>query len=89
MTIIKKIIITIIKSLKNLDKKILKILKYGLRFCFAILVLSAIILFTYLFFVHSGFIFQIGLLTFQIGLCFIAEFFASAIAVDTISKHNL
>lgn len=89
MILIKKIIITIIKSLKKLDKKILKILKYGLRFCFAILVLSAIILVTYLFFVHSGFIFQIGLLTFQIGLCFIAEFFASAIAVDTISKHNL
>ena len=89
MILIKKIIITIIKSLNNLDKKILKILKYGLKFCFAILVLSAIILVTYLFFVHSGFIFQIGLLTFQIGLCFIAEFFASAIAVDTISKHNL
>lgn len=89
MNILKIIIATIIKSLKNLDKKILKILKYGLRFCFAILVLSAIILVTYLFFVHSGFIFQIGLLTFQIGLCFIAEFFASAIAVDTISKHNL
>lgn len=83
------IIKTIIKSLKNLDKKIMKILKYGLSFCFVVLVLSALILVTYLFFIHSDFIFQIGLLTFQIGLCFIAEFFASAIAVDTISKHNL
>ena len=89
MNIIKIIIATIIKSLKNLDKKILKILKYGLRFSFAILVLSAIVLVTYLFFIHSDFVFQIGLLTFQIGLCFIAEFFASAIAVDTISKQNL
>lgn len=89
MIIIKKILITIINSLKSLDKKNLKILKYGLRFCFAILILSAIILVTYLFFVHSDFVYQIGLLTFQIGLCFIAEFFASAIAVDTISKQGI
>lgn len=85
---LKQMLNKIIDTLKNLDKKIIKILKYGLKFCFAILVLSAIILVTYLFFVHSDFVFQIGLLTFQIGLCFIAEFFASAIAVDTISKQS-
>ena len=79
----------IIDSFKNLDNKILKILKYGLKFCFGILILSAVILVTYLFFVHSDFIFQIGLLTFQIGICFIAEFFASAITVDTICKQDL
>ena len=86
---LKQMLNNIIYTLKNLDKKIIKILKYGLKFCFAILVLSAIILVTYLFFVHSYFVFQIGLLTFQIGLCFIAEFFVSAITVDTISKQSL
>lgn len=86
---LKQMLNKIIETLKNLDKKIIKILKCGLKICFAILVLSAIILVTYLFFVHSDFVFQIGLLTFQIGLCFIAEFFASAIAVDTISKQSL
>ena len=79
----------ILDTLKNLDKKILKILNYGLKFCFGIIIISALILTTYLFFVHSDFLFQIGLLTFQIGLCFIAEFFASAITIDTISKQNL
>ena len=86
---LKQMLNKIIDTLKNLDKKIIKTLKYGLKFCFAILVLSAIILVTYLFFVHSDFVFQIGLLTFQIGLCFIAEFFVSAITVDTISKQSL
>ena len=86
---LKQMLNKIIDTLKNLDKKIIKILKYGLKFCFAIIVLSAIILVTYLFFVHSDFVFQIGLLTFQIGLCFIAEFFASETAVDTISKQSL
>ena len=79
----------IIDAFKNLDKKIGKILNYGLKFCFGILILSALILVTYLFFVHSDFVFQIGLLTFQIGICFIAEFLASAITVDTISKQSL
>ena len=79
----------IISAFKNLDKKIIKILNFGLKFCLAILVLSSIILITYLFFIHNDFIFQIGLLTFQIGICFIAEFFTSAITVDFIYKHDL
>ena len=86
---IKQIFNKLLDTLKNLDKKILKILNYGLKFCFGIIIISALILTTYLFFVHSDFLFQIGLLTFQIGLCFIAEFFASAITIDTISKQNL
>ena len=75
---IKQFLKKLIDTLKNLDEKILKILKYGLKFCFAVLILSAMLLITYLFFIHSDFIFQIGLLTFQIGVCFVAEFFASA-----------
>ena len=86
---IKMIFNKLLDTLKNLDKKILKILKYKIKLCFGILILSAGILFTYLFFIHSDFVFQIGLLTFQIGICFIAEFFASAITVDTISKQSL
>lgn len=86
---IKQIFNKLLDTLKNLDKKTLKILKYGLNFCFGIIIISAVILFTYLFFIHSNFVFQIGLLTFQLGICFIAEFFASAITVDAISKQNL
>ena len=86
---IKHILNQLLDTLKNLDKKTLKILKYGLKFCFAILIISTVILVTYLFFIHSDFVFQIGLITFQIGICFIAEFFASAITVDTIAKQSL
>lgn len=86
---IKHILNQLLDTLKNLDKKILKILNYGLKFCFGIIILSAGILVTYLFFIHSDFVFQIGLLTFQIGICFILEFFVSAITVDTIAKQSL
>lgn len=84
---IKQLFNQLLDTLKNLDKRILKILNYGLKFCFGIIILSTLMLFTYLFFLHSDFVFQIGLLTFQLGICFISEFFVSAIAVDTISKQ--
>ena len=84
---IKHILNQLLDTFKNLDKKILKILNYGLKICFEILIISTVILTTYLFFLHSIFLFQLGLLTFQLGICFISEFFVSAIAVDTISKQ--
>ncbi len=84
---IKQIFNQLLDAFKKLDKKIIKILKYGLKFCFGIIIISAVILITYMFFLHSVFLFQLGLLTFQLGICFIAEFFVSAIAVDTISKQ--
>ena len=74
-------------TVDNFDKKIVKILKYGLRFCFCVAIVSVAVLITYLFFVHSNFIYQIGLAIFQLSLCFTAEFIVSAIAVDTISKQ--
>lgn len=84
---IKQMLEKLKNTLKNFDIKILKILKYGLRFCLLISILSVLILATYLFFIHNDFIYQIGLLVFQLSLCFAAEFIASAITVDTIQKQ--
>lgn len=77
----------IVSSFKNLDTKVLKIMNCGLRFCFLILLASVTLLFTYLFFVHSIFIYQIGLLVFQLALYFAVYFIISALAVDTICKQ--
>ena len=38
---IKQIFNKLLNTIKNLDKKILKILNYGLKFCVGILILSA------------------------------------------------
>ena len=84
---IKQIIDKLVYTFRNFDKKIIKILKYGFYFCFLIAIISVIILSTYLFFIHSDFIFKIGLLTFEISLYFAVEFIASAITVDTIYKQ--
>lgn len=71
----------------DLDKKVLKIMKNGLRFSFFVLLFSIAILITYLFFVHSILIYQIGLLVFQLALYFAFDFVISAIAVDSIHKQ--
>ena len=74
---------------KELDKKILKILKNGLRFCFLIALISVSILITYLFFIHNNLIYQIGIMIFEISLYFSVYFIVSAIAVDSIYKHAI
>ncbi len=79
-----------IKKLKNtfynLDKKILKILKYGLIFCLFISIVSVAILLVYLFLLHNVIIYEIGIRVFEISLYFTFYFIASAITVDTIVK---
>lgn len=84
---LKRLIKKLINTFKNFDKKILKILKYGFSFCFIVALISVAILVTYLFFIHSIFLYQIGLSVFQLSLCFTAEFIASAITIDTIIKQ--
>ena len=74
---------------KNLDKKIVKILKYGLKFCFLIAILSVCILTTYLFFIHNEYIYKIGIAVFQMSLYFAVYFITSAITVDSIQKQML
>ncbi len=71
----------------NLDKKVLKIMKNGLKFSFLVLLFSMAILITYLFFVHNNLIYQIGLLVFQLALYFAFDFVISGIAVDSIKKQ--
>lgn len=83
----KQIIDKLKNTFENFDKKIVNILKYGFRFCLLVALLSSTILITYLFFIHSIFLYRIGLAVFQLSLCFVAEFIASAITVDTIAKQ--
>ena len=73
----------------NLDKQTLKIIKLGLLFCSGILALSLIILITYLFFIHNNFVYNIGILTFQIALYFAVYFIISGVTVDTIKKQMI
>jgi hypothetical protein len=89
MNIFVKFVNKIKKSLKNLDTKNLKIMRYGLGGCFLIVIISMAILITYLFLVHNILIYQIGLLVFQVALYFSADFIVSALAIDIIQKQTM
>jgi len=72
---------------KNIDKKDLKIMRNGLKFCFLILLVSVAILVTYLFFMHSVFVYEFGILVFQLSLYFAIDFVVAGVVVDTIQKQ--
>ena len=74
---------------KNIDKKDLKIMCNGLKFCFLILLVSMAILITYLLFIHSILIYEIGLLIFQLSLYLAIDFVVAGIVVDTIQQQIL
>ena len=75
------------RNKNNLDKKILKLIKKGIYCCFFILLISILLLVTYLFFIHSLLIYQIGLLVFQLSIYFAIYFIISGITVDSIVKR--
>ena len=77
----------IINSFKSLDNQTSKIMKYGLRFCFGICILSSIILVTYNLSFLSPFAYYIGICLFRISIIFAIEFIVCGLVVDGIKKQ--
>ena len=77
----------ILDNFKSLDKLTFKIMNYGLKFCFAICVLSVLILLTYNLAFVSPFMFYIGIKLFKISLIFGIEFVVCGFVVDGIKKQ--
>ena len=71
----------------NVDNKIIKLIKIGLKISLFILLIGFIFLTTYLFWVHNYILFKIGILIFELSLYFAADFIVSGIAVDSIKKQ--
>ncbi len=77
----------VLDNFKSLDKLTFKIMNYGLKFCFAICVLSVLILLTYNLAFVSPFMFYIGINLFKISLIFGIEFVVCGFVVDGIKKQ--
>jgi hypothetical protein len=83
-------IIEKIKNLfKNVNKKILKIMKYGLNFSFIICIVATAILCTYLLFYHDSFLYSLGLTSFRIGIILGIEFIICGLSVDAIKNYGI
>ena len=79
----------IIELFKHVNKKILKIMKYGLQFSCSICVIATAILCTYLFFYHDSFLYSLGLTSFKLGIILGTEFIICGLSVDAIKNYGL
>ena len=77
----------LINRIKNLDKKVLKIMNIGLAFSFILCIISAISLFTYKIFYSVPTLFYSGISLFRTSLRFACMFFICGIGFDTIRKE--
>jgi hypothetical protein len=73
----------LLKRFSNIDKKILKIMKIGLKFSFYFCILATLILFTYNF-LYLPALFYTGISLLQSGLFFIVAFTICGFAFDKI-----
>ena len=74
---------------KHVNKKILKIMKYGLQFSCSICIISTAILCTYLLFYQDSFLYSLGLTSFKLGLILGIEFIICGLSVDAIKTYGL
>lgn len=81
--VMEKNINILLKRLSNIDKKILKIMKIGLKFSFYFCILATLILFTYNF-LYLPALFYTGISLLQSGLFFIVSFTICGFAFDKI-----
>ena len=73
---------------KNLDKKIILVLKNGLKFCFFLCLLSTLILVIYKMTFISPFLYYIGITMFRLSTIFGVQFVICAFVMDRISKQT-
>ncbi len=76
----------ILETFNSIDKKALKIMKYGLVFCFCLCILSALVLFTYETIHSSPFLYYIGISIFKLSTIFAIEFIICALVTDYLKK---
>lgn len=79
----------ILQLFKNINSKILKIMKYGLHFSFFICIIATIILSTYLLSNHNYFLYLLGLSSFKLGIIIGIEFVICGFVVDAINTYGL
>lgn len=73
--------------LNDLDKTDLKIMKFGIKFSFMFLIFAILILVCYLFFLHSIFLYNLGITIFKLGSYFIVEFIVCGLVADNLKKQ--
>ena len=81
------IVKSLINEIKNLDKKVVKIMHIGFIFSFVLCMISALSLFTYETFYSIPSLFYSGISLFRASLMFACMFFICGIGFNSIKKE--
>lgn len=76
-------------KIKNLDLKIVKLMKIGFIISFIMCLLSSSLLFTYQFIISMPILFYIGISLFRTSLSFGVTFFICGLGFDTMKKQMI
>lgn len=76
-------------KIKNLDLKIVKLMKIGFIISFILCLLSSSLLFTYQFIISMPILFYIGISLFRTSLSFGVTFFICGLGFDTMKKQMI
>lgn len=71
----------------NLDKTDLKIMKFGIKICFGILLIAILLLSSYLFYVHNFFLYDLGIAILKLSTYFAVEFIICGIVADMVKRQ--
>ena len=74
-------------NIKNIDKKVLKIMFSGFKFSFILCIISCVISLSYILNPVSHIIYDCGLILFKTSITFAVSFFICAFAMDKIRKQ--
>ena len=77
----------LIDNIKNIDKKVLKIMIYGFKFSLIICIISSLVSLYYILNPISHILYSSGIILFKTGLTFASAFFVCAFAMDKIKKQ--
>lgn len=84
-----KLINILSDKIKNLDLKIVKLMKIGFIISFILCLLSSSLLFTYQFIISIPILFYIGISLFRTSLSFGVTFFICGLGFDTLKKQMI
>lgn len=77
----------LLDNINSIDKKIIKIMLWGLDFSFIICLISCFVSLFYILNPVSHILYYSGIILFKTGLTFAAVFFICAFAIDKIKKQ--
>ncbi len=79
----------ILSEIKQINKKVIKIINYGFTFCFAVSIIGLLLMLTYNTYSVSYDFFKAGIILIRTSILFAAQFVACGFIMDRLKKGKI